>query len=341
MDRLGPAVAAVLLRSLAGQRAPARLVAGHPAARVVGPQHAAHRLHGGGEAVLRAAHRLEQRGVVEGDRRLSGEAGDEGLLAIAEAARLGMAEQQRAERRAGARDHRQGEVAAHRQVALRHAAEAAVARIGQDVVAAHRAVGPEGRGEQVGGAGQPEAGEALQRRPGEAEQVPPLGRVGARRDALEQRAVGRAGEPRRRLDHRLPEALPVEFAAEREADPVHHLEALGLLAQGGGGALALGSALALDLRRAGELGAHRLDLGRHVGERPDRLAAPEGDGLRGEPAQGPAMWRATARASAAASTPRARPRPANHSTEARTGAASASNGTPTATRRPSAAPGHR
>ena len=53
-----------------------------------------------------------------------------------------MAEEQAADHFAGARDHRHGEVAAHRQVALRHAVvrrHRAVARILGDVGGAHDA----------------------------------------------------------------------------------------------------------------------------------------------------------------------------------------------------------
>ena len=72
-------------------------------------------------------------------------------LRAREDARVGMAEEQPADHLAGARHHRHGQVAAHRQVTGRHPvvrSALAVARVGRHVVDPHRPFAAEGRLEQ-------------------------------------------------------------------------------------------------------------------------------------------------------------------------------------------------
>ena len=102
---------------------------------------------------LRALGDLGLRGlieprVVDGDRGLRRDAGEDAFGALGEHARLRVTEEEAAEHFAVARQHRRGEIAAHREMPLRHAAMrrvVAVARVLRDVVGADDAVAFEGR----------------------------------------------------------------------------------------------------------------------------------------------------------------------------------------------------
>jgi hypothetical protein len=92
--------------------------------------------------------------IVDGHGGLRGDAADDALGALGEAARLRVAEHQAADHGAGAQRHRHRQVA-HRRVAGRHAVVGrvlAVARILQHVVAAHHAFAAHAGAEQGGGA---------------------------------------------------------------------------------------------------------------------------------------------------------------------------------------------
>ncbi len=108
--------------------------------------------------------------VVDRHRGLRGDAGGQALGAFAEDAALGMAEEQPAEDLARACGHRHGKVAAHRQVARRHAMmrrRLSVARVGADIVGAHDPGAAEGRLEDRGVARYRKAGERVARHAGE------------------------------------------------------------------------------------------------------------------------------------------------------------------------------
>ena len=99
---------------------------------------------GGARALL-----VEAR-VLDRDRRLGGDALDHALVVGGEHARLRVAEEQPAGDLALGGDDRHREVAAHRQVALRHAVvrrAVAVARVGEHVVEAHDPLAVERRRE--------------------------------------------------------------------------------------------------------------------------------------------------------------------------------------------------
>ena len=114
---------------------------------------------------VRPLHRLEQARIVDSDGGLGGQARDQVLGAFAEHVRLRMAEEQAPDHLARARRDRHRKVAAHGQVALRHArmrSGAAVPLVLEDVVRPDHALALEGRREHRGRA---RHAEPLERRP--------------------------------------------------------------------------------------------------------------------------------------------------------------------------------
>jgi hypothetical protein len=121
----------------------------------------------------RALCDLDQARIVDRDRGLHGKGADQLLGAGIEHARLRVAEEQAADHLARARHHRRRQVAAHRQVAGRHAVvrpHLAIARVAHDVVAAHRGAAVEGRSEHRRGARLAEVFEGFARRTGQGVQ---------------------------------------------------------------------------------------------------------------------------------------------------------------------------
>ena len=142
------------------------------------------------DLVLRGA---VEPGLVDRDRGLDGDGRHDALGAIVEHAGLGMAEEQPAQHLAGARDHRHREIAAHRQMALRHAEIGrvlAVARILGDVGRAHDALAAEGGREHRGVARHRELGERFARHAGQG--VERVGLALVVDHVVEERAEGRA-----------------------------------------------------------------------------------------------------------------------------------------------------
>ena len=262
MDAGAPAEALVFLAALARQRAPAFLHAVHAAVGAVGPQHALHGRDGGAEARLRApafavlgVERAEQAGIVDRHRGLRCEARDEALLAVAEAPRLGMAEQQGAGDGGRARHHRDRHVAPHRQMAFRHAAERPVAGIVRHVVGADHSLVAEARPEQRGFPRQAEPREGGERRARQAGQPPALGLAGGGDHALEEGTVGRPREPRRRVDDGLGEGVEIEIGRQRHVELAELLHLVGdPLGRGGGGRASAGL---VDVGHAGSCGTTR------------------------------------------------------------------------------------
>ena len=187
-----------------------------------------------------ALRRLVEACVVDGDAGLRGNAGDEALGPLGEHAGLRVPEEQSADdlARPGLDGH--GEIAAYRQVPLRHAVmrrHGPVARIGEHVVQADGQLAAERRAEQRGRARVAEVGEGLARctRQGvEQEGVAVL--VG---DVVEERAELRAAQLGRRVGDRLHEGLQVELRGEQLAGLVEDLEDAALLVQRRLGVLAL------------------------------------------------------------------------------------------------------
>ena len=132
MDDVEPAEAEAGRFGLAAELVPGAPEVGARAVRIGDPDHHRRAVGHGPEAGLALAQGglglaalgdlglsgLIEPGVVDRDRRLGGDAGDEALGALAEHAGLRVAEEQAAEDLARARDDRHRQIAAHRQVAL-------------------------------------------------------------------------------------------------------------------------------------------------------------------------------------------------------------------------------
>ena len=114
-----------------------------------------------------ALARLVETRIVDGDRRLAGDARHDPFGAIGEDARVGMAEEKAAKHLAGARHDRNSQIAAHRQMAGRHAVIRRilpVARVAQNVVRTDRTPAAKGRLEHRRVAWHRKLGECLTRR---------------------------------------------------------------------------------------------------------------------------------------------------------------------------------
>ena len=253
-----PSLARVFAVGLARQGFPALLGIDHAALGVGGPQHALHGRDGGPEARFRAAalavlgvERAEQARVVDRHGGLGREADDEALLALGEAPRFGVAEEQRPGDAGGARHHRRRHVAPHRQMALGHATHGAVAGVVRHVVRADHALVAEARAEQRRFARQAEARESGERRARQARELPHFGLARRGDHALEEGAVPGARQPRGGVDDRLGEGVEVEVGRQRD------VELAQLLHLGGEAVGRRGSAVLVDVGHAGSCGVIR------------------------------------------------------------------------------------
>ena len=174
---------------------------------------------------------LVEPGVLDRDRRLGGDALDHALVVGGEHPRLRVAEEQPAGDLALGGHDRHREVAADRQVALRHAVvrrAVAVAGVGEHVVEAHDPLAVEGRGEDLRVARHREAleGRAVDAR----ERVEHVRLARVRDDVVEEGAEGRGGELARGVGGQLDDLAQLEPPGDRAAHAVQRLRAL-LLAQ--------------------------------------------------------------------------------------------------------------
>jgi hypothetical protein len=177
------------------------------------------------DLVLRAA---EQVRVVDRHRGLGGDANRVALGVYVEDTGVGVTEEKPPQHLAGARDHRNRQVALHRQVVPGHAmvgADAAVTRILRDVVHAHRRL-PQERGLEDRRCAR--HCELLERLARCARQRVELERTAiAVVHAVEESAETRAGELRADIGHLLHDRLQVELRGDVARD---FLQRLGLAA---------------------------------------------------------------------------------------------------------------
>ena len=170
-----------------------------------------------------------------------------------------MAKEQRAQPLARAGDDGDREVAAHRHMARRHAAEAPVAGVAEDVITANHRLCLEGRGKQSRRARQPQAGEGLHRRAHQRDEAPDIHLATGIPLPLEIGAIRSTGHLGRRLQKGLDQAGKVELRHQGAADTVERLQRARLLTQK---LLGLGA------------GDRVPDAGRHVLGEPDVIGRP-------------------------------------------------------------------
>ena len=237
--------------------------------RQVGREQRALERLGGARALLVQAR------VLDRDRRLRRDPLDHPLVLGREHPGLGVAEEQPARDLAVARDHRHREVAADRQVALRHAVVrlvVAVARVGEHVIEPDDALAVERGGEDRRVA---RHREPLERAPLDAgERVEHVGLAGVGDHVVEEGAERRGGQLAGGVGGELDDLLEFEPAGDRAADALQRLRALlleqqpaaGLLGLDARGVLAVEQFERLDRvrRHLRQLGDDRLVVGREL-----------------------------------------------------------------------------
>ncbi len=179
------------------------------------------------EGLVEALGGLEQAGVVDADGGLGGEALQQALSPLGEHPDALVAEEQPADHLARARDYRRRQVALHRQMALGVSVVGRVlaeARVLRDVVRADDALAAEGRAEHLGVARHGEVGEG--RLVDARQDVERVAFAAIVDHVVEERAEVGAGQLDPGVDHRLDQAIEVEFGRHPHGGGVQHLQRL-------------------------------------------------------------------------------------------------------------------
>ena len=179
-----------------------------------------------------ALARLIKPRIVDGDRGLRGDGEHQPLGEGRELVGFRMAEEQAAEYIARARHDRHGEIRPDGQMALRHALERRVmpvARIGENVAAAHRPRAAESRLEDRGVARHRKIGESRARRA--RQRIERIGFALVVGHVVEERAELGLADLDAGIGHGLNETLEIEIGGDGDADAMQHLQAARFLGE--------------------------------------------------------------------------------------------------------------